>query len=185
VRAYLRSTYDRSGGNEGADAGHYLYQLADDFNVTLDANGPGILYFVRYNHWHGSPWHYVVDGRDYLVRETSTAEPNHPATNSTFLPEKAFPNPLAWTWSATKGADLSWVPVPFERSFQMAYSRSHFGTGDYIYDQFVNGIPLSQQLHAWNPDTAPPDDVLKLIGRLCEDLLPTANSREAARLKLE
>jgi len=36
VRAYMRSTYDRSGGNEGADASHFLYQTADDFNVTLD-----------------------------------------------------------------------------------------------------------------------------------------------------
>src|SRR5438876_1202075 len=60
VRAYMRSTYDRSGGNEGADAGHFLYQLADDRNVTLDVEGPGVLYFVRTNHWHGSPWHYEI-----------------------------------------------------------------------------------------------------------------------------
>src|SRR5205085_10352755 len=32
ARAYLRSTYDRAGGNEGADASHFLYQQADDFN---------------------------------------------------------------------------------------------------------------------------------------------------------
>ena len=62
ARAYMRSTYDRRGGNEGADASHFLYQLADDCNVTLDVQGPGILYFARYNHWHGSPWHYEVDG---------------------------------------------------------------------------------------------------------------------------
>src|SRR6478672_8832150 len=56
VRAYLRSTYDRAGRNEGADASHFLYQKADEFNVTLDVAGhPGILYFTRYNHWHGSP----------------------------------------------------------------------------------------------------------------------------------
>src|SRR5215470_13941593 len=53
ARAYMRSTYDRTGGNEGADASHFLYQLADDRNVALDVQGPGILYFVRYNHWHG------------------------------------------------------------------------------------------------------------------------------------
>ena len=35
----MRSTYDRRGGNEGADASHLLYQLADDFNVTLDLEG--------------------------------------------------------------------------------------------------------------------------------------------------
>jgi hypothetical protein len=49
-RAYLRSTYDRAGGYEGADASHFLYQLADDFNTTLDVQGPGVLYFGRYNH---------------------------------------------------------------------------------------------------------------------------------------
>src|SRR5690606_19976736 len=36
VRAYLRSTYDRTGHNRTADASHYLYQEAEDFNVTLD-----------------------------------------------------------------------------------------------------------------------------------------------------
>src|SRR4051812_49428088 len=57
ARAYMRSTYDRTGGNEGADASHFLYQLAEDDNVALDVRGhPGGLYFVRTNHWHGSPW---------------------------------------------------------------------------------------------------------------------------------
>src|SRR5262249_5190067 len=68
-RSYMRSTYDRRGGNEGADASHFLYQLADDDNVTLDVAGAGVLYFARYNHWHGSPWHYRVDGNDFIVRE--------------------------------------------------------------------------------------------------------------------
>src|SRR6516165_1315689 len=52
ARAYTRSTYDRYGGNEGADASHFLYQRADDFNASLDVEGPGVLYFARYNHWH-------------------------------------------------------------------------------------------------------------------------------------
>ncbi|MGD0364820.1 MAG: hypothetical protein ABSC93_28415 [Bryobacteraceae bacterium] len=50
----MRGTYDRSGGNEGAGASHFLYQLGGDFNVPLDFEGPGILYFARYDHWHGS-----------------------------------------------------------------------------------------------------------------------------------
>src|SRR6478672_2671595 len=70
MRAYMRSTYDRKGGNEGADAGHFLYQRADDFNVTLDVEGRGMLCFARYNHWHGSPWHYVDDGRETIVQES-------------------------------------------------------------------------------------------------------------------
>src|SRR5438876_1098022 len=99
ARATMRSTYDRTGGNEGADASHFLYHTADDFNVAFDVEGPGILYFARYNHWHGSPWHYEVDGVDHIVGETSTADPDHPAEGSTFIPRDLFPEPLAWTWS--------------------------------------------------------------------------------------
>src|SRR5580693_3226310 len=94
MRAYMRSTDDRAGGNEGADASHFLYQLADDFNVTLDVEGPGILMFTRYNHWHGSPWHYVVDGKDNIIEETSTKDPLHPDPNPAFLPQAPFPAPL-------------------------------------------------------------------------------------------
>jgi len=172
ARAYMRSTYDRRGGNESADASHFLYQLAGDFNVTLDVQGPGILYFVRYNHWHGSPWHYEVDGSDRLVRETSTADPLHPQPDSVFLPQKAFPAPLAVTWSETRGADLSWVPIGFQKSFRMAYSRTFYGTGYYIYDQYVGGSRLSRPIAAWDGATAPPADVLELIRRAGSDIAP-------------
>ena len=171
ARAYMRSTYDRRGGNESADASHFLYQEADDFNVTLDVESPGVLYFVRYNHWHGSPWHYEVDRRDRIVEETSTADPLHPAQGSVFLPERSFPKPLAWTWAETKGADLSWVPIGFSQSFRMAYSRTFYGTGYYIYHQFVAGAKLSRALTSW--DGTPPDaDVLDLVSRAGADLAP-------------
>jgi D-arabinan exo alpha-(1,3)/(1,5)-arabinofuranosidase (non-reducing end) len=173
MRAYMRSTYDRRGGNEGADASHFLYQLADDDNVTLDVEGSGILYFVRFNHWHGSPWHFVVDGTDHLVRERSTADPDHPVPDSIFLPANVFPEPLGLTWSVTKGADLSWVPIAFEKSFRLGYSRTHYGTGYYIYDQFVPGTPLSQPLRAWDGRTPPDKDVLDLINRAGTDIGPT------------
>src|SRR5690242_10253946 len=133
ARAYMRSTYDRRGGNEGADASHFLYQLGDDSNVALDVEGAGVLYFTRYNHWHGSPWHYFVDGVDHVVDEWSTPTPTKPVAGSVFRPEAAFPSPLALTWSDTRGADLSWVPIPFDQSFRLAYSRTHYGTGYYIY----------------------------------------------------
>ncbi|HXF10849.1 MAG TPA: hypothetical protein VN625_08700, partial [Desulfuromonadaceae bacterium] len=155
VRAYMRSTYDRRGGNEGADASHFLYQLADDNNVTLDVAGQGILYFARYNHWHGSPWRYVIDGQEHIIQETSTIDPTRPAAGSVFLPAELFPAPLAFTWSATRGADLMWVPMPFEKSFRMGYSRTRYGTGYYIYHQFVPGTPLSQPLRAWDGRTPP------------------------------
>ena len=148
ARAYMRSTYDRTGGNRRADASNFLYQTADDFNVTLDVESPGIMYFARYNYWHGSPWHYEVDGVDNIVEETSTKDPNNRVEGSVFLPEKAFPSPLTYTWSTTNGADLSWVPVGFEKSFRMAYARTKYGTGYYIYHQFVPGTPLSQPVRA-------------------------------------
>jgi hypothetical protein len=181
ARAYMRSTYDRSGGNEGADASHFLYQEADDFNVTLDVEGPGILYFARYNHWHGSPWHYEVDGTDHIVQESSTAKPNRPVKGSVFLPEKLFPSPLTWTWSVTKGADLSWVPIPFERSFRMAYSRTRYGTGYYIYYHYVRGARLSRPLRAWDAKTPPDEDVLRLIARAGSDLAPRPDTPEGKK----
>jgi len=179
MRAYMRSTYDRSGGNEGSDASHFLYQVADDFNVTLDVEGSGVLVFSRYNRWHGSPWHYVVDGIDHIIREGSTQDPIHPDSNSTFLPSAPFPSPLNETWATTKGADLIWSPIEFEHGFQMAYSRTHYGTGYYIYDQFVPGVPLSHQIHAWNESTIPDRDVLDLISRSGTDIAPTEGTMQA------
>jgi hypothetical protein len=181
ARAYLRSTYDRRGGNEGADASHFLYQVADDFNVALDVAGPGVLYFVRCNHWHGSPWHYEMDGFDHIVQETSTADPNHPVENSVFIPEKPFPTPLAWTWSLTRGADLNWVPMPFERTFRLAYSRTRYGTGYYIYHLYDRSAKLSQSIRSWN-GRSPDKDALELINRAGTDIAPRPGTREGKRL---
>ncbi len=178
ARAYMRSTYDRRGGNEAVDASHFLYQERDDFNVTLDVESPGVLYFARYNHWHGSPWHYEVDGTDHLVQESSSADPTKPVRNSVFLPARLFPNPLTWTWSETKGADLMWVPIPFEKSFRMAYSRTHYGTGYYIFHQYIRGANLSRPIRAWDAKTPPDPAVLKLIARSGTDLAPKPGTAE-------
>lgn len=184
ARTYLRSTYDRGGGNEDADAGHFLYQRADDWNVTLDVAGAGVLCFVRFNHWHGSPWHFEVDGVDHVIQETNTAESLHPVARAVFQPETAFPPPLAFTWATTHGADLSWVPVPFEHSFQLAYGRTHYATGYYIYQQFVPGAALSRPIESWTE--APPDPaVLALIRRAGSDLVPVPDSDEGRRLGMK
>ncbi len=175
-RAYMRSTYDRAGGNASGDASHFLYQLADDFNVTLDVQGPGILYFARYNHWHGSPWHYEVDRIDHLVRETSTADPLHPSNDSVFEPAPQFPPPLALTWPETHGADLSWVPIGFRQSFRMAYSRTFYGTGYYIYHQFVEGAPLSRPIAAWDEHTVPEEAMLNVLRSAGTDIAPPAGT---------
>lgn len=69
------------------------------------------------------------------------------------------------------------TPIPFERSFQMAYERTHYGTGYYIYDKFVPGTPLSQPIHSWN-ESAPAQDVLGLLGRSGTDIAPKTGVRE-------
>ncbi|MEZ5038710.1 MAG: DUF2961 domain-containing protein [Saprospiraceae bacterium] len=175
MRAYMRSTYDRTGNNRRADASHYLYQEADNFNVSLDVKNPGILYFKRTNHFHGSPWHYEVDGTDFIVKETATDDPvdaKKRYTHTTFIPDELFPNPLTWTWAITKGADLMWVPIPFEKSLRLAYSRTFYGTGYYIYHSFPLGAGyLSQPLTSWQQK--PPDPrVLDLINKSGTDLSP-------------
>jgi hypothetical protein len=179
VRAYMRSTYDREGNNRSADASHYLYQQSDDFNVSLDVEGSGVLYFKRTNHWHGSPWHYEVDGKDFIVKETATADPINAKKTlkaTTFIPEELFPNPLTWTWSTTKGADLIWVPLPFEDSFRIAYSRTFYGTGYYIYHILSPGMKhLSRPLESWDR-TPPAKDVLDLINRAGTDIAPTGKN---------
>ncbi len=184
ARAYMRSTHDRTGGNESADASHFLYQESNTFNVTLDVEGPGVLMFARYNHWHGSPWHYEVDGLDHIVQESTSVDPNKPPPDSVFLPQELFPNPLAWTWSLTKGADLMWVPVPFEKSFRMAYTRTRYGTGYYIFHQFVRGANLSQPIRAWDGKTPPDPEVLDLLRRSGTDLAPKTSASLGGRVNV-
>ncbi len=187
ARAYMRSTYDRSGGNESADASHFLFMKEEDYNVTLDVIGKGVLYFVRTNHWHGSPWHYVVDGKDFVIKETATADPvdaKKKLTNTTFLPQKAFPQPLTYTWSTTKGADLMWVPIGFQESFRLAYSRTRYGTGYYIFHHYANEEFLSQPIRSWNVNKTPDQEVVDLISQAGTDIAPKDIEKKSGSLKL-
>ncbi len=167
VRTVMRSTHDPVGGNEFADASHFIRRDAAGLSIPLDLQGPGVLAFVRHNQWHGSPWHYQVDGRDTVVTETSSATPDMPVAGSIWQPAAAFPYPLARTWSETRGADLSWVTVPFTSSFLLGYERTHYGTGYFIADL----LPESTPVGSWNAD-APAADVLALAGSDAEALLP-------------
>lgn len=170
ARAYMRSTYDRTGHN--SDASNYLYQEADNFNVTLDVEGPGVLYFVRTNHWHGSPWHYEIDGKAHMVQETTTANPVRKIKGAVFMPEALFPSPLTFTYDVTKGADLNWVPMPFEDRLRLAYSRTFYGTGYYIFHKFAPGAPLSKPIEAWDGKTPPDPAVLRLLSSVGTDIAP-------------
>jgi len=188
ARAYMRSTYDRSGHNEGADASHFLFMNPEEDNsVALDVVGKGILYFVRTNHWHGSPWRYVVDGNTHIIKETATADPvdaTKKLNKTAFIPESAFPNPLTFTWSTTQGADLMWVPIGFEKSFQLAYGRTHYGTGYYIYHLYANDAYLSQPVRSWNPNQTPDKEVLDLINRSGTDIAPQNIQNKSGKINL-
>jgi hypothetical protein len=173
VRAYMRSTFDRTGANHFADAAHFIRIVDDQHSVALDETGPGILWFVRHNHWHGSPWSYTVDGTETIVTESSTADPTRPIANSVFLPEHLFPAGLTYTWSVTKGADLSWVPIPFEKSLQLAYGRTRYGTGYFIFWKLMPGLEnVSLQPGSWDTTQAPPEEVLELLRRSGTDIAP-------------
>ncbi|MEO5978661.1 MAG: DUF2961 domain-containing protein [Chryseolinea sp.] len=186
VRAYMRSTYDRAGGNN--DMSNFLFMKEEDYNVTLDVAGKGVLYFFRSNFWHGSPWHFNVDTSDEIVSETATDDPvnaRRDLKTSSFLPANAFPEPLAWTWGTTKGADLIWTPIPFENSFQLAYSRTSFGTGYYIYHIYANENNLSMPVKSWDIKASPDIDVVKLIERSGTDIAPQNISRKVGKVKFD
>lgn len=188
ARAYMRSTYDRRGGNEAADASHFLFMEEEDHNVTLDIAGKGVLYFVRTNHWHGSPWRYTIDGNPYIIKETATADPvdaKKKFDKTTFIPEKSFPEPLTFTWSTTKGADLMWVPMGFEKSFQLAYGRTHYGTGYYIWHHYANEEYLSQPVRAWDINQTPDQAVVDLLSRAGTDIAPKNIAKKEGSLKLD
>jgi hypothetical protein len=187
ARTYMRSTYDRTGGNEGADASHFLFMKGEDYNVSLDVTGRGILYFVRTNHWHGSPWHYVVDGKDNILQETGTSDPVNAKkkfTDPQFIPSTQFSEPLNWTWGTTKGADLVWTPIPFRDSVRLAYSRTRYGTGYYIYQLYANEEQLSQPIQSWDLNKAPSQDVHNLLAKAGTDIAPMNIRKKTGRLKL-
>ncbi|MEX2591574.1 MAG: DUF2961 domain-containing protein [Anditalea sp.] len=188
-RAYMISTYMREGGNRAADSRNFLWMGEDeDFNVTMDVIGAGVLYFKRTNHWHGSPWHYVVDGTDYIIQESGTEDPDTAKStidHSTFIPEESFPEPLTYTWTTTKGADLMWVPIGFEESFQLAYSLTYYGTGYYIYKKYANEDYLSQPIRAWDIDQKPDQEVLDLLNRSGTDIAPKNIETKTGTLKLD
>ena len=96
-----------------------------------------------------------------------------------------FPHPLTWTWSTTKGADLMWVPIPFEKSFRMAYTRTRYGTGYYIFHQFVRGRKSLAADQAWDA-RAPPDQggtgsPPTLRNRPCPQKLPFRSAEQGGR----
>ncbi len=188
TRTSMRSTYDRQGIRESGaateDTGNFLRREGDLY-IPLDLSGPGVLTFASTDHWHGSPWHYRVDGQETVVSESSTKDPNHPVAGSIFVPTDVFPTPLSQTWSSTHGADLSWVPIPFEQTLQIAYSRTSRATGTFIYQQFPFGAQnLSSKIQGQgqgqgsNSGAAPGSQALALLSAAGQDIATGAFGAE-------
>src|SRR5207249_10750394 len=82
---------------------------------------------------------------------------------------------LTYTWSVTEGADLSCVPMPFEKNLQRAYGRTRYGTGYFIYWKLMPGLTnLSQPLRGWTTNSVSPAEVLALLQRSGTDIAPPA-----------
>jgi hypothetical protein len=188
VRAYMKGAYDRTGGN--SDRANFLYQDRERFHVTLDESGPGVLYFARYNFWHGSPWHYEVDGVDHVIRESTTpnAEQGHLDTISLmrpeahFIPRDALAKPLTLNYPETRGGNFIWVPIPFGDRFRMGYERTYYGTGYYIFHRYLADARLSSPLVPWDGRTPPDPAVLELLGQAGSDIAPRPETTEGQRL---
>lgn len=45
VCAFIKSTFDRTGGYESADASHFLFAHEENHNITLDLIDKGVFYF--------------------------------------------------------------------------------------------------------------------------------------------
>ncbi len=177
----MRSTYNRTGGND--DQSNFLFQTDTEVSVPLDVQGAGVLAFARFNHWHGSPWNFIIDGKDHIIKETSTDDPAHPPKPALFLPPGLLSEPFDYTWTTTKGADLLWTPMEFNQSLRLTYGHTRYGTGYFIYDLFTPGAKLSHPLSTWDMDP-PAQDVADLINRSGTDLLPADGSPEAQKMQL-
>ena len=68
--------------------------------------------------------------------------------------------------------------MPFNSSLRIGYERTHYGTGYFIFDRFVPGIPLSSPLSPWDGASPPPQDVIDLVSRAGSDLLAAEKLKE-------
>ena len=116
----------------------------------------------------------ALRGRWYRPYRSGKQHKGPSAPGSRFhLPSPgAIPEPAECYLGHDPGADLVWSPISFAHSFQMAYTRTHYGTGYYIYDQFVPGTPLSRPIQSWNESIVPDQDVLDLIAKSGTDISP-------------
>jgi hypothetical protein len=170
IRAYMRSTYDRRGSNEGADASHFLYQQADDFHVA--DGGAGIPISCGPITGTG-PWHYSRGST--TIQETATADPivaEKTLDRTTFIPEHVRQS-LTWTWSITMGADSTGYRTI--RAVVPVYHRAPVGTAiTSLYDRAPSPVATDPLVGRGTP---PGQDVLDLLGRAGTDSTPARHRK--------
>ncbi len=173
VRAGMTGTWDRAGGNAGNDAGHFVRAERDTYYSPLELEGVGVLYFAGFNAWRGSPWHFLVDGVDRVVTETTTVAPDRPADDARIEPAAALPSPLAFASTASRGGDLVWLPMAFNRTLSVGFGRTHRAAGDFIYHRFpAVSDSTSPPLRTWDGASPPDPEVLSLLRRAGDDIAP-------------
>jgi len=109
------------GRKSRGDASHYLYaepgDVTDTWSVPLTKSARGAS-------TSSAPitgtaaWNYEVDGRRQIVEDTP--RPNPVGAKGGLRRARScrgpVSKPLTWTWSTTRGANLMWVPLEFEKS---------------------------------------------------------------------
>jgi hypothetical protein len=178
VRSWMGGTDDPGGTDD--DAGQFVRTTRDTFYTPLEVEGVGVLYTTVTNRWRGGPWHFVVDGFDRVVRESTTVTPDRPVDPSLFDPPSGLPSPLAMTWSTTRGADVIQVPMPFATSLAVGFARTHRATGDFVVHRFAEGADhLSRPLRPWDGVTPPDADVVALLERAGSDIAPNGGELQS------
>ena len=163
----MASTFDRDGGNKGADASNYVYMIRDaqsgrNRSVVFDIRGAGAMLFARFQHWHGSPWVLEIDDQPpFALSESNTKTQSEKVDWSVFYPQAAFPNgSLTQTFSSSKGGDVMWVPITFSKSLRLSYEQTHYGSGYEI----IHRLPkLPPGIEPWTPAQVPPAPAVAVL----------------------
>ncbi|NJO87546.1 MAG: hypothetical protein HC831_00240 [Chloroflexia bacterium] len=80
---------------------------------------------------------------------------------------------------------MIWTPVPFEKSLRIAYSRTHYGTGYYIYHLYNNPEKLSRNITSFEITRPPEKEVLDLLERSGTDIAPHDIHKITGQAKLD
>ena len=182
ARAYLRSTYDRAGGNEGADASHFLYQAGRRLQRHARRGGARRPVLRPLQPLARQPL--ALRGRRRRPRRSGDQHAptrSSPSPDSIFLPETRFPNPLAWTWSATKGADLTWVPIRSSAPSAWPTRAPTTAPATTSTTSSCRGAQLSRPIRAWDGKTPPDARRARLIARAGNDLAPRPDTPKGKR----